>query len=83
VNKEFNMAKQISPARMEFLMAQIEMAKRLPDTQLGADAVRLLTGWSRPTIYRRCQAGEFPAPISRGRWRAGSVLRKLAEAGLN
>lgn len=73
------MTKQISQSRTDFALAQIEAAKRIPETWLCADAVRLLTGWSRPTLYRKTAEGGFPKPIGRGRWHGGAVLSKLAD----
>lgn len=72
------MAKQLSQARMDFALVQIEAAKRFPETWLSSDAVRVLTGWSRPTLYRKCAEGNFPKPVGRGRWNGGAVLSKLA-----
>lgn len=72
------MAGQISTSRTDFALAQIEAAKRLPETWLSADAVRLLTGWSRPTLYRKAAEGNFPKPVARGRWHGGAVLSTLA-----
>jgi predicted DNA-binding transcriptional regulator AlpA len=41
-----------------------------------------LTGWSRPTLYRRIREGKFPAPERDegcAYWRAGQVLERLRE----
>jgi len=39
-----------------------------------------LTRWSAPTIYRKASLGEFPAPITRGRWSAEAVDAALRGA---
>lgn len=73
------MARKIPQARAELAMQQVQMAHVLPDTHLGMDAIALITGWSRPTTYRRCKAGEFPRPIAPGKWHGGSVLAHQAK----
>ena len=72
--------KEISKTRLDRALAQVQMAKVYPDTQLGTDAILVLTGWSTPTLYRRCKAGQFPRPIGPGKWHGGAVLAHQAEA---
>lgn len=72
--------KKITQARAERAMQQVAMACVLPDTSLGMDAVILITGWSAPTVYRRCKAGQFPRPIATGKWHGGAVLAHQAKA---
>lgn len=72
--------KPMTSARAELAMAQVEMARRFPDTHLGMDAITLITGGSSPTLYRRCKAGEFPRPIAPGKWHGGSVIAHQAKA---
>lgn len=72
------MAKQTEKARIDHALAQVAMARVHPDTQLSAEAVRLLTGFSRPSLYRHAAAGTFPRPVARGRWHGGEVLEHLA-----
>lgn len=72
---------ELSKTRVERAAAQVVMAKTHEDTQLATDAVLLLTGWSAPTLYRKCAAGEFPRNIAPGRWHGGQVLRHLSRAG--
>lgn len=76
------MARKITQARAELAMRQVEMARILPDTHLGMDAIALITGWSSPTLYRRCKAGEFPRPIAPGKWHGGAVLAHQAKASV-
>lgn len=71
--------KEISEVRVARAAKQVEMAKAHGDTQLGTDAILLLTGWSTPTLYRRCKAGEFPRTVAPGRWHGGTVLAHLAK----
>ncbi|MGY4478624.1 hypothetical protein [Bradyrhizobium sp. USDA 3364] len=71
---------EITKTRTDRAIAQVAMARTFPDTQLSTDAVLLLTGWSTPTLYRRCKSAEFPAAISPGRWHGGQVLAHLAKA---
>jgi len=71
--------KQITMARAELAMQQVEMARRFPDTHLSTDAIILVTGWSTPTLYRKCKDGLFPNPIAPGRWHGGSVLAHQAK----
>ena len=73
------MAKQSEKARVDHALAQVAMARVHPDTQLSADAVKLLTGLSRPSLYRHAAAGTFPRPVARGRWHGGQVLEHLAK----
>ena len=73
--------KELNKTRVDRAMAQVQMAKIHPDTQLGTDAVLLLTSWSTPTLYRKCKAGQFPRNIGPGKWHGGQVLTHLADAG--
>lgn len=73
------MARKITQARAELAMRQVQMARILPDTHLGLEAISLITGWSSPTIYRRCKAGAFPRPIAPGKWHGGAVLAHQAK----
>jgi prophage regulatory protein len=66
---------------------QLRQAVEIPDTLLLIDAVTVLTGLSKPTIYRKTRHGEFLEPVRMGtrctRWRAGDVttwLRAKANA---
>lgn len=59
-------------------VAQIEAAKAHPDTRLSMKAIEMMTGWARPTIYRRSKDGSFPKPVAPGRWRGGDVLGFLS-----
>lgn len=70
------MAKQTDIQRAA---AQIELAKTVPDVRFGTKTVLALADFSRPTLYRRIKAGEFPAPVSPGKWRGGDVLNFLAQ----
>lgn len=69
----------MTSARAELAMRQVEMARRYPDTHLSVDAITLITGWSTPTLYRRCKADKFRRPISPGRWHGGAVLAHQAK----
>lgn len=71
--------KSMTSARAELAMQQVEMARRFPNTFLSVDAIILMTGWSQPTLYRRCKAGEFPRPIAPGKWHGGAVLAHQAK----
>lgn len=71
--------KEISKIRLDRALAQVQMAKVHAGTQLGTDAILILTGWSTPTLYRRCKAGLFPRPIAPGKWHGGAVLAHQAE----
>ncbi|MBR0882907.1 hypothetical protein JQ608_38455 [Bradyrhizobium liaoningense] len=66
-------------ARTDRAVAQVAMARVHPDTWLGIEAIGLLTGWAKPTIYRKGQEGRFPRPVAPGRWRGGDVLQHLAQ----
>ncbi|WP_407122153.1 helix-turn-helix transcriptional regulator [Bradyrhizobium sp. STM 3561] len=72
------MSNQID-ARTDLAVAQVRMAQACPDTLLNAHAVRTLTGWSKPTLYRHIKNGDFPAPVMPGRWHGGDVLACLAK----
>lgn len=52
-------------------------AAALPDALLRMANVEAQTGLSRPTIYRKIAAGEFPQPVRLGRrcsrWSAAAV----------
>ncbi|MGA3887651.1 helix-turn-helix transcriptional regulator [Ralstonia nicotianae] len=63
----------------DLAIAQVRMAQACPDALLNTNAVRLLTGWSRPSLYRHTKAGDFPQPVMPGRWRGGDVLAHLAK----
>lgn len=65
--------------RTDLAVAQVRMAQTCPDTLLSANAVRTLTGWSNPSLYRHIKNGDFPAPVMPGRWRGGDVLSHLAK----
>lgn len=72
--------KQLFLTRLDRALAQLMIAKVHPDTRRGTDAIVILTAWSTPTLYRRCKAGQFPRPISPGKWHGGAVLAHQAEA---
>lgn len=72
--------KAMTQARAELAMKQVEMACCFPDTHLSTDAIILVTGWSTPTLYRKCRDGEFPGPIAPGKWHGGAVLAHQAKA---
>lgn len=72
--------KEMTQARAELAMRQVEMARRFPDTHLSMDALILLTGDSAQTIYRHAKAGHFPRPIAPGKWHGGTVLAHQAKA---
>lgn len=74
------MRKQMTQARAELAIRQVEMARRFPDTHLSLDALVLLTGNSAQTIYRHAKAGHFPRPILPGKWHGGCVIAHLAKA---
>jgi predicted DNA-binding transcriptional regulator AlpA len=50
-----------------------------PDTRLSSTAVEMLTGMSRPTLYRHSKAGTFPRQVAPGRWNGGAVFAYLSE----
>lgn len=73
-------------SRGALVSAQIAAAVLNPATLLRIDAVEVLTGWHRATIWRRIKAGTFPASKDLGggeiRWVAADVhawLAKMAE----
>ncbi|QIL79321.1 hypothetical protein G7047_04925 [Diaphorobacter sp. HDW4A] len=72
------MAKQSSTSIMDRALAQIAAARIHPDTLLTVKAIEMLTGLSRPSLYRHAKAGVFPAPVMPGRWHGGAVLKHLA-----
>lgn len=57
---------------------QVQAAMHCPDTHLRIETVQALTGRGRAWIYARAAAGEFPATVVRGRWRAGDVFAWLS-----
>ncbi len=75
-------ARKLSQTRLDRAIAQVQMAKVHPDTWINTDAVLALTGWSTPTLYRRIQGCQFPAPVHRGKWHGGTVLAYMARAGI-
>jgi predicted DNA-binding transcriptional regulator AlpA len=81
VQMELQMARrEIDELHASRAAKQVAMARVCADTQLATSAVLLLTGWSSPTLYRRCKEGKFPRAISPGRWHGGQVLAHLANA---
>lgn len=72
------MAKQTNNSIMDRALAQIAAARVHPDTLLTVKAIEMLTGLSRPSVYRHAKAGAFPAPVMPGRWHGGAVLKHLA-----
>lgn len=59
--------------KRSFFVTQIEVATINEDTRLSLRAVELLTGYRRSSIYEKVKSHTFPAPVSRGRWRAGDI----------
>lgn len=64
-----------------------DQALPVADIYLRMPDVRRITGLSKPTIYRRISAGEFPRGDSLGGncvgWRASKINAWLAERGGN
>lgn len=74
--------RKLTQSRLDRAMAQVQMAKVHADTWINTDAVLVLTGWSTPTLYRRIQGCQFPAPVDRGKWHGGTVLAHMAKGGV-
>lgn len=54
-----------------------------PDALLNVETVKMLTGFSKNTIYRLMEKGQFPDAVRLGsrttRWRAAGVSKWLSE----
>lgn len=66
-------------SKTERALAQVQVARVCPDAWIGLESVMLLTGWAKPTVYRKAKDGEFPRNVAPGRWRGGDVLQHLAQ----
>jgi prophage regulatory protein len=47
-------------------MKQTPEILSIPNARIRPPLVQMLMGWSRATLYRRIDAGEFPKPIKDG-----------------
>lgn len=66
-------------------VAQPASVMTVPDALLNVETVKMLTGFSKNTIYRLMATGDFPDAIRLGtrttRWRAGTISAWLAARG--
>lgn len=75
----------MEPAKRKSRAAVAQPAQILsaPDALLNVETVKMLTGFSKNTIYRLMAAGDFPEAIKLGtrttRWRAGTISDWLKE----